>query len=443
MTTRRIRWLYMELPELVRSGVVDQATAERIERHYGPVSETTARGLLVAVFGVLGALLIGAGVMLLVGHNWEELGRPLRAGLSFALLLGAQALAGWTLWGRRESVAWYEGSGLFLGLAIGTTIALIAQTYQISGDLKSFMLTWTVLALPIPYLLRSRIGAGLYWILATWWLTVHAWDEPVTRQAGLFVLLIGLIVPFMAWLNLQYRDEARTALLLWTAAICLVIAGFAVLPELSYGFWFPIATGFFGALYVAGLARNAVEGVDSLAFWRRPLHIMGATGLAVMVFTGSFADVWRHMASARDPEHGMAVTIAAAVVGLALLSLSAWRGIALWKNRQMHRALLALTPLLLVGVWALSFREGTEGWLMLLVNLFGLCTGVATVHAGFRNGSLGTANCGLLLVVALIAARFFDDDWSFVIRGIGFIAMGIVFLTMNMSLLRRRGEVKA
>lgn len=443
MTTRRIRWLYTELPELVRSGVVDQATALRIERHYGPVSETTSRGLLVAVFGVLGALLIGAGVMLLVGHNWEELGRPLRAGLSFTLLLGAQALAGWSLWRKRESMAWYEGSGLFLSLAIGTTIALIAQTYQIPGNLKSFMLTWTVLVLPIPYLLRSRIAAGLYWILATWWLTVHAWDEPVARQAGLFVLLIGLIVPFMTWLNLRCRDEARTALLLWPAAICLVIAGFDLLPLLPHGHWFPIATGFFGALYVAGLARHREEGVEHVAFWRRPLHIMGATGLAVMLFTGSFADVWRHLVPDPTLADGPVVPLTAGAIGLALVAFAAWRAMALWKASQTHRAILALTPVVLTGVWALSFREGTEGWLMLIVNALGLGVGIATVHAGFKNGSLGTANCGLLLVVALIAARFFDDDWSFVVRGIGFIAMGIVFLTMNLWLLKRRGEVQA
>jgi hypothetical protein len=80
---------------------------------------------------------------------------------------------------------------------------------------------------------------------------------------------------------------------------------------------------------------------------------------------------------------------------------------------------------------------------MLLVNITGLVVGVATVHAGFRGNSAGTANCGLLLVVALVVARFFDDDWSFVVRGIGFIAMGIVFLSMNLWLLNRRREVQA
>jgi len=442
MTKRGIRWLYQELPELVRAGVLDREAAQRIERHYGPAPETTARGLLVPVFGVLGALLVGAGVMLLVGHNWEELGRPLRTGLSFAMLLIAQGVAGWTFWQRKDSVAWYEGSSLFLGLAVGATIALIAQTYQIPGDLKSFLLTWSVLVVPIPYLLRSRVAAGLYWICATWWLSVRAWQDPVEQQAGLFLLLLGLILPFMVWLDLRHRHEARTTLLLWSAAICMVIAGFDLLPRLPYGLWLPIASGFFGALYVAGLARHDAAGVEHVPVWRRPLHIVGTTGLAVMLFSGSFADLWRHVVRDHSSVDEPVMLAAAGAVGLGLVAFSAWRGYTLWLAKQPHRALLALTPLMLTAAWALALQSGTAGWLMLVVNAIGLAVGIATVHAGFRGGSVGTANCGLLLVVALIVARFFDDDWSFVVRGVGFIAMGIGFLAMNLWLLKRRGEVR-
>jgi hypothetical protein len=129
-------------------------------------------------------------------------------------------------------------------------------------------------------------------------------------------------------------------------------------------------------------------------------------------------------------------------IGLGLVALSAWRGYTLWMAKQPHRALLALTPLMLTAVWALAYQTQTGGWLMLVVNIVGLAVGIATVHAGFRGGSVGTANCGLLLVVALVVARFFDDDWSFVVRGLGFIAMGIAFLMMNVWLLKRRREVR-
>ncbi len=61
-----------------------------------------------------GALLIGAGIILMLAHNWEDLSRPVRAALSFLPLLLAQGLAGWALVRRPESLAWREGTGALL-----------------------------------------------------------------------------------------------------------------------------------------------------------------------------------------------------------------------------------------------------------------------------------------------------------------------------------------
>ena len=443
MSTGRIRWLYDELPGLVRSGVLDAPAAESLRRHYGPVPETTARRMLVALFGVLGALLVGAGIVLLLGHNWDELSRTARAGLSFGLLLSAQGLAGWAFWRRRDVLAWYEGASVFLGMAIAATIALIAQTYQIGGDLESFLLTWTVLLLPVPYLLRSRAAAALYWICVTWRLAGGSWYGPVDEQAGIYLLLVGLIAPFTVWLCLAHRDEVRTALILWTASICLVIAGFNVLPRITIGLWLPISVGFFGSLYVLGLLRHHGDDLARVALWRRPLQAIGASGLAVILVVFSFAEVWREAAHEGGGEDRIIVFVTAGVVGLVLIALSSLRGMTLWREGQRHRALLALAPLLVTGAWAVGFYPGTSGWLMLVVNGFGLAVGLSAAYAGFRGGSLGTANCGLLLVITLVAARFFDEDWSFVVRGVAFILLGAAFLVTNLWMLKRRKEVHA
>ena len=44
-------------------------------------------------FGILGAVLIGGGIILLLAHNWEQLGRPARVAVAFAPLVLSQALA--------------------------------------------------------------------------------------------------------------------------------------------------------------------------------------------------------------------------------------------------------------------------------------------------------------------------------------------------------------
>jgi hypothetical protein len=46
-------------------------------------------------------------------------------------------------------------------------------------------------------------------------------------------------------------------------------------------------------------------------------------------------------------------------------------------------------------------------------------------------------NAGLLVLAALIMARFFDSQFGFVIRGIAFIVLGVGFLAANVYLVRR------
>jgi hypothetical protein len=50
-------------------------------------------------------------------------------------------------------------------------------------------------------------------------------------------------------------------------------------------------------------------------------------------------------------------------------------------------------------------------------------------------------NTGLLVLSALIIARFFDSDLSFLARGVAFILLGAGFLTANVVILRRKGAM--
>jgi uncharacterized membrane protein len=106
MKNKYVRWLYEELPVLVNRGVLSAESVEKIHGYYGTVGRHDGRRLMMRLFGVLGAALIGSGIILLLAHNWEELSRPVRAAVSVIPLVVSQALAGWVLLKRRESAAW-------------------------------------------------------------------------------------------------------------------------------------------------------------------------------------------------------------------------------------------------------------------------------------------------------------------------------------------------
>lgn len=131
MNKKALRWLYQELPELVGGGVISADAARKIREHYGEVEKGGGRRIALTVCGILGAVLIGAGIILILAHNWDDLSRPVRTMLSLAPLIVSQIIGLWILWTGRESAAWREGTAAFLTLLIGSSIALVGQTYHI------------------------------------------------------------------------------------------------------------------------------------------------------------------------------------------------------------------------------------------------------------------------------------------------------------------------
>ncbi|HYA80006.1 MAG TPA: DUF2157 domain-containing protein, partial [Methylocystis sp.] len=270
---RHIVWLHEQLPGLVSDGTLTAEAAQNLRRRYGEAQP--GRGLqAAALFGVLGAVLVGGGIILLLAHNWDNFSRTARAALSFAPLVLAQALAAWALWRESESVAWREGAGAFLTLAIGASIALVAQTYNIGGDLGDFLLTWTLLALPVAYLLRATIPAILYLFGITAWSGAQ-W-EANAGALGYWALL-ALALP---WWLLEAKESPyrpRPILFGWVFALALPFGLTASLRDTLdfHGSWMLAFSALAGVLFLIG--RRFWGEATSRA--QKPLQTLGGLGL--------------------------------------------------------------------------------------------------------------------------------------------------------------------
>jgi hypothetical protein len=104
---------------------------------------------------------------------------------------------------------------------------------------------------------------------------------------------------------------------------------------------------------------------------------------------------------------------------------------------------LALIALPVTVGLMLGFADGTHTAPMLTFNAYGVGLGLLVCWDGLQRGRVGTLNFGLLLVSAVLVARFFDVDWSFVVRGVAFVVLGLAFLGINLRLLARRKEAAA
>jgi uncharacterized membrane protein len=423
-----IRWLLGELPDLVSRGVIGSAEAERIRSHYGEPEARNAVRTALVIFSVLGALLIGGGVILLLAHNWDDLGRGARAVLSFVPLLAAQGLALWAAWSGRRSTAWREGTGTGLMLAIGASIALVSQTYHIAGEPADFLLVWTLLGLPLVYILNASTPAALFWVGVTGWAGI-TWSGG--SQPALYAVLVALALPHFAQASRVNRYAPRPALLGWVLVLCLTVGTGFSLTRHSEDLWILAYSGLFGILYLAG----GLWFGDGSAAWQSPFKTGGALGVAFLSWLLTFHGVWEHGStwhlgltgpSAWDTLYLFA--FAAALVGLWAKALGRGR---------YGLLLMGSMPALATVVYFLCLKGGNEGVAATLFNLYLLGLGLATVVSALRNRRMAQMNLGLMVLSALLLTRFFDSDLSFVFRGVAFILVGVGFLAANVVMARR------
>ncbi|MEI8064482.1 MAG: DUF2157 domain-containing protein, partial [Verrucomicrobiota bacterium] len=251
MSNKHLQWLHDELPSLVKAGILPADVADKLRQHYGPVPARAGKNWVLLIFGILGAALIGAGVILLVAHNWDDLSRPVRTALAFAPLLAAIGLAGWVLTYRSASAPWCEGAATAWALTIGAAISLVAQIYQIHGDTARFFLTWILLALPIVYVLWSSVAASLYFIGATTW--VGCTMYPYHRATGLWYWgLLALLLPYLASVWRENRSGWRASLTGWVLVLCLCAGTGMSLEGALPGVWIVAYTGLLALMYLAG-----------------------------------------------------------------------------------------------------------------------------------------------------------------------------------------------
>ncbi|MBM3861508.1 MAG: DUF2157 domain-containing protein [Verrucomicrobia bacterium] len=436
MNKKALRWLYAELPTLVSSGVVSPEVAERIRKHYSePEAQGSGRHWLITLFAIIGAALIGGGIILLLAHNWEELTRPMRAAISVAPLLLTQALGAWVLWKRAESTAWREGVGTSLTLAIGSSIALIAQTYNLGGTFPDFMFAWTLLALPVAYLLRATLPALLYLVGVTIW-SGSVMDEG--SKSLWFWPLVGVALPYLWMTARENRYHPRPLLVCWVLSIVGAIgAGFGahrLLDEFSW--WTVLFGGLFAVWWLVGSRWYG----EASRVWQRPFQIVGGLGLWVMSLVLTFSDPWEEVSRHvwwGHMHHNPAEWIGALVWPVAAVAL--W--VAAWRRREVSELLLGAMPVLAVIGQALAVHD-MEVAAAVLFNVYVLVVAVTLIASGVKVQRLGIINAGMLLLSALILCRFFDADLGFVARGIAFILIGTGFLVTNLVLLRRKGAAQ-
>lgn len=433
MKKKMVQWLYQELPDLVRAGVLTQSASDRLHEHYGDIKSTDKKWFIIIVCGVLGALLIGLGIILLFAHNWDDFSRPLRALFSLMPLVGGQIMAMWVVLKRPASYALKEGAAIFLSLMVGASIALISQTYNIPNDTPDFILNWMLLIVPLTYLMEATFPAVFFVAGMTFWSGLF-WDEPL--KAFLFWPFMAVVLPHLIWALGQEKYTIRASILSLVLAMGLCWGTGSTLGRTWPGSWIVIFSSLITLFYLIGVWE--FKGISRS--WQRPFHILGGLGTFIMMFILTFRFPWESIAVRFDytienilslsaiPDHILTFVL----VGSALLLFFQYV-----KRKDWMRAFFGALPLLALIGYAWGGRS--IFFPILLFNVFMLSVSVYRLMVGIRANDLRLINIGMLMLAVLVLARFFDSDINFIIKGSVFIVIGMGFLVTNFVILRRKG----
>ncbi len=418
-----------DIKELLKAQIITPETAADIQAYYQS-RKANATNRLFVIFGILGALLIGLGIILIFAHNWDTLPRLFKTGLTFLLLFIAQLICGYAITKKSTSIAWRESSTVFLFLIIGATIALIGQIYHLPGNLGRFLLTWMLLGLPLVYLAKSSISSILYIIgITAYACEIGYWMHPVAESWLYWILLLAIIPHFIILIR-NYPESGFLTLHKWLLPLSPVIT-LGTIASNNSEFMFVAYISMFGLYHIIGntLFNNEKKAINN-AF-----TLTGILGTLSLLLTLSFDWFWNelqkgsfhpeYMLISREGITAILVTIFAIV--LKIFAASRYKKIDL---SPFSYAFILFFFIFLAGMATPSA--------VFLINLLLFAMGLGGIIMGAKNGEIQELNLGLLVISALIICRFFDTEFSFVTRGIVFVLIGSGFFTANYWMLKKR-----
>lgn len=382
---------HADIQKLREAGLISAEQEQAIVIRFN-LKADGAHNRFLAIISIIGAVLVAAGIILLISAHWDAIPHGVKIAVGLALMLGAHA-GGWWL---REIHGVYRktgealhllGSGLFLA-----NIALLGQIYNLVSRPPNAILLWCAGIAALPWILRSKAQHVLVLLAFGLWFGLElnergGWlfcDD--ARQVMLYSLL-GLIYLGGGWC-LRATSFAEFSGV--TERLGLLIFLVFFYPLTWKGFWgwndSPLQPWLFPVLGLAALAALAV-GVKNLR---------------------ALTAQWRW-------------TWLAALVGMVLFMGTVW-----------------------FGCWQIGHSAGPrylfwgESWNYLAgpFALFVFC--LLQIQVGLQERAPALVNLGIAFVALDIIAAYFELLGSMARTGVMFLLSGVFLILFGIYLEKKR-----
>jgi len=445
--------LRKDLPDWIEKGWVTPAGEAAI---LGEAETRAAQGIHVipVALAVIGALTLGAGIILFFAANWDEMPKIAKLIVLFGAMWIAYAIAGRGLSGSARASSVIGHAMLLLGIILfGANIQLIAQIYHIDAHYPNGVLMWSLGALALVWLVPSQPAAVAGIALAALWSGMETLDF----GHHLHWPFLGVWALFAA--PALYRGWK------WATCAALVALGiwcFTIIVDWPYDqrgaeFWLLHIFVLLGAvLHLAGVAMQDIPRLAALSTVVRRTALIGllfAAHFFIYVgvhglpwFSWNFdefdAESWRRAGSAST---GMIAFIAAfATAALALAADRYRRATARHSKRDMAGAALAVlaVAVMLVDPF-LPGHYGDAVFIYVAINGLIFALLIWLVVDGYRSGERFQVYCAFVAYGAGMIAVYFMEFFTLMSRSLFVMGGGAVLIAGVYMLERQRRQKDA
>lgn len=418
-----------DLEELLQAGVISEEVAGSISDYYHK-KDSNAGNRLIVIFSIVGATLIGGGIVLIIASNWDQLSQLAKTILAFMPLILGQLLMVFVLLRKNENQTWRESSAVFQLLTIGASISLISQVYYIPGRLDQFMLMWMALSLPIIYLMRSSVASLLY-LMGIMFYAIFT-DSEIYQPYGFFFFLVLFLAGLPHYLHLIRTKSVSvlTTVHHWIIPFVFVIASISV-GDQNDSLMFLVFISLFCLYELIGNLHY----FDNLYPRKNTFWFIGSIGIIITLLVVSYKDYWQKLL-----EKGIDLSetfLIPEILAIAVLSLPScyltYRQIV----KKTFHSLSLTQPAYVIAI--IIFLIGLQSSMaVILINVYIFIIGLLIIIKGMKTDHLGKLNYGLVIITFLVIFRVFDTNLSFALRGLLFLIVGIGFYITNFQLLKKR-----
>lgn len=424
----------------VEKDLISEPQAVNICKEYGAdYYAHEQNSFLLNLLTIIGFVFIGIALIVLIGHNWDEIPRAIR----MIGLLGVTACTQLFAWRRYSSTG---EIGLFLlgNLFYGASIILIAQIYHLGEHMPDGVFWWALGSLPFALITRSSALMLFTLTLGIIWCVIEA-------SSGFIPMAFPVFVCSAIWV--LWRGNISLILLLTTlfsAGLC-VDYSFTLLLEylsasennaLAYGVFFYEPLQHFSeeltiaislvvlyysfALYIEN--SRSVKAQDYSVLIR--LWVLRFSLVLLIIY--SFEESWREFIS-----HNWNGLFPMLIYVVVILSISCWLA---YKAKALKAVAAVCVTLLAPFIFwlitnALISEEAEINWLFIiplvaqvLTNITTVIVAVTLIIRGISNGVRAYFFLGILTLIIIAYSRYFDMIGSYIGAAVLFLVFALILL---------------